>query len=162
MAIKMSLKIGLDFHGVINTNPSYFKDFTEYAVAQGHQIYIVTGGPASAISSFLKAWGIKYTEMYTILDHYSALGKVTFFPDGHFKMDENLWDAAKAKYCRKHNISIMIDDSIVYGRSFTTPYCRYDEVTRSCTLKKGISISLALKPEECLRQMEKALIAVAA
>ena len=38
------LKIGLDFHGVINTNPSYFKDFTEYAEARGHRIYIITGG----------------------------------------------------------------------------------------------------------------------
>lgn len=41
------LKIGLDFHGVINTNPSYFKDFTEYAEARGHRIYIITGGPAA-------------------------------------------------------------------------------------------------------------------
>lgn len=46
------LKIGLDFHGVINTNPSYFKDFTEYAEARGHRIYIITGGPAAKISSF--------------------------------------------------------------------------------------------------------------
>lgn len=51
------LKIGLDFHGVINTNPSYFKDFTEYAEARGHRIYIITCGPAAKISSFFECLG---------------------------------------------------------------------------------------------------------
>ena len=113
METKKSLKIGLDFHGVINTRPSYFKDFTEYAEAAGHQIYVITGGPAKAIESFLKAWGIKYTGLFTILDYYAAEGKVTYFPDGHFKIPDELWDTAKAKYCRQHKIDIQIDDSEV-------------------------------------------------
>jgi hypothetical protein len=77
------LKIGLDFHGVINTNPSYFKDFTEYAEARGHRIYIITGGPAAKISSFLNAWGIRYTELFAILDYYAARGEVKFFSAGN-------------------------------------------------------------------------------
>ncbi len=160
MEIKKSLKIGLDFHGVINSRPSYFKDFTEYAEASGHQIYVITGGPAKAIESFLNAWGIKYTEIFTILDHYAAEGKVTHFPDGSFKVPDELWDTAKAKFCRKHNIDIQIDDSAVYGLSFTTPYCRYNEVSRSCRLSKKLSVNLSLPPQDAIIQIEKALAAL--
>lgn len=157
METEKLLKIGLDFHGVINTNPSYFKDFTEYAERHGHQIYIITGGPAKAIESFLKAWGIKYTGLFTILDHYAALGKVTFYPDGNFKMDDKLWNTAKAKFCRKHHIDIHVDDSTVYGLSFSTPYCLYDEASRACSLNKKLVISFAIPPQDSLMQMAKAL-----
>lgn len=154
------LKIGLDFHGVINTNPSYFKDFTEYAEARGHRIYIITGGPAAKISSFLNAWGIRYTELFTILDYYAARGEVKFFSDGNFKMDDGLWNSAKAKFCRRHGIDIHIDDSDVYGLSFTTPYCLYDSVSRTCCLSKNNTVSFALPPRDCLHRIEKALAAL--
>ena len=160
METKKSLKIGLDFHGVINTRPSYFKDFTEYAEAAGHQIYVITGGPAKAIESFLKAWGIKYTGLFTILDYYAAEGKVTYFPDGHFKIPDELWDTAKAKYCRKHKIDIQIDDSEVYGRAFVTPFCRYNESSHNCQLDRNIVVNLALPPRDALIQIEKALDAL--
>ncbi len=160
METKKSLKIGLDFHGVINTRPSYFKDFTEYAEAAGHQIYVITGGPAKAIESFLKAWGIKYTGLFTILDYYAAEGKVTYFPDGHFKIPDELWDTAKAKYCRQHKIDIQIDDSEVYGRAFVTPFCRYNESSHNCQLDRNIVVNLALPPRDALIQIEKALDAL--
>lgn len=160
METKKSLKIGLDFHGVINTRPSYFKDFTEYAEAAGHQIYVITGGPANAIESFLKAWGIKYTGLFTILDYYAAEGKVTYFPDGHFKIPDELRDTAKAKYCRQHKIDIQIDDSEVYGRAFVTPFCRYNESSHNCQLARNIVVNLALPPRDALIQIEKALDAL--
>lgn len=157
METKKSLKIGLDFHGVINTRPSYFKDFSEYAEAHGHQIYIISGGPADKLESFLKAWGIKYTELFTIFDHYASLGEVKLYPDGQFRVDDKLWDTAKAKFCRKYNIDIHIDDSSVYGLTFTTPYCQYNEKDRTCTLPRQKIISFSCPPQEVLRQMEKAL-----
>ena len=160
METKKSFKIGLDFHVVINTRPSYFKDFTEYAEAAGHQIYVITGGPANAIESFLKAWGIKYTGLFTILDYYAAEGKVTYFPDGHFKIPDELWDTAKAKYCRQHKIDIQIDDSEVYGRAFVTPFCRYNESSHNCQLARNIVVNLALPPRDALIQIEKALDAL--
>jgi len=162
MKTEENLKIGLDFHGVINSCPSYFKDFTEYAESCGHQIYVITGGPAKPVESFLNAWGIKYTELYTIVDDYAAQGKVAFFPDGHFKLDDKLWNTAKAKFCRRRHIDIHVDDSSVYGLSFTTPYCKYDPVRRICSLPEKLTVSFAVSPRDAVKQIETALKALKA
>lgn len=157
METKHFLKIGLDFHGVINSHPSYFKDFTEVAISRGHQIYIITGGPAQKISCFLRGWGICYQELFAILDYYAAQGKVTFYPDGSFHIDDKLWNTAKAKFCKKYGIDIHIDDSTIYGQSFTTPYCLYDEKTGNCILDGHYKINLSIPPEESVKQLERVL-----
>ena len=157
MSNKHFLKIGLDFHGVINSHPSYFKDFTEAAISRGHKIYIITGGPAQKIACFLSGWGQCYHEIFAILDYYSAQGKVNFLPDGSFHIDDKLWNTAKAKFCQKYGIDIHIDDSEIYGRSFSTPYCRFDEKNRNCILDGQYKINLSLSPEESVKQLERIL-----
>ena len=157
MTTKQFLKIGLDFHGVINRHPSYFKDFTEAAVSRGHKIYIITGGPEAKIACFLQGWGIKYNEIFAIMDYYAKQGEVKFFLDGSFHVDDKLWNTAKAKFCKKYEIDIHIDDSDIYGQSFSTPYCHYDEQTGSCILNNKYKINLLQSPSESLKQMESIL-----
>ena len=158
MTTKQYLKIGLDFHGVINRHPSYFKDFTAAATSRGHEIYIITGGPAQKIACFLKGWGICYHELFAIMDYYAAKGEIQLFPDGSFHIDDKLWNTAKAKFCQKYHIDIHIDDSDIYGKSFSTPYCRYDEVSCSCLLDNHYRINLSLPPEEAVTQLERILL----
>lgn len=69
-------------------------------------------------------------------------------------------EQCKAKFCRRHGIDIHIDDSDVYGLSFTTPYCLYDSVSRTCCLSKNNTVSFALPPRDCLHRIEKALAAL--
>ena len=156
MSIKQ-LKIGLDFHGVINSHPSYFKDFTQAAVSRGHKIYIITGGPADKIACFLRGWGICYQELFAIVDYYAAKGEVTFYKDGSFHVDDKLWNTAKARFCKKYQIDIHIDDSDVYGQSFSTPYCHYDDKTGNCCLNNQYKINLLLPAEESIKQLEQVL-----
>ncbi len=151
------LKIGLDFHGVITVDPAYFKAFTDVASARGHQVYVITGGPEKDVQDFLKSWKICCYKLFTILDYYAERGMVTYYPDGTFKVDDDLWNTAKAKFCRRYQIDIHIDNSLIYGKYFTTPYCLYDPVARSCTLKNDLVVSLALPPADALSQIEKAL-----
>ncbi len=154
MVSKKTLKIGLDFHGVITDNPEYFKAFCNEAAKRGHEIYIVSGGPNEAIVRFLKDEGIKYHRVFAILDFYNTQGKVIFFEDVGFRMDDELWDAAKGKYCAENHIDIHIDDSKIYKKYFTTPYCQFKRDLRKCVVGRTI-IDFSKSPEVALDAIEE-------
>lgn len=68
--------------------------------------------------NFLDAWQIKYTAIFSLLEHFASHGKVTYFENGNFKVPDDLWNKAKAEYCLEHNIDIQIDDTLEYGKIF--------------------------------------------
>lgn len=134
-------KIGIDFHGVINTNPEFFRKFCQTALKQGIEVYIISGGPRETILAYLNQYQIPYSNLWCIYDYYEQRHQVEFYDDGSFHVEDELWNKAKAEYCKRQNICVHIDDSAIYGREFATPYCRYDEKTNSCVLN-GQQISL--------------------
>lgn len=144
-------KIGVDFHGVINTKPDFFREFCRAALKFGLEVYIISGGPRETILAYLNQYQIPYTKLWCIFDYYEQRHHVEFYDDGSFRIDDELWNKAKAEYCKEHNICIHIDDSVIYGREFATPYCRYDEQSNSCVLN-GKQIYLA-NPAQALSQI---------
>ena len=134
----ISKRIGIDFHGVISHNCDFFRRFADFVLTQGYEIYIISGGPYKYIKDYLHQKKIPYNELWCILDYYISLGIVTFHEDGSFYMDYKLWNTAKGKYCASNNIAVMIDDSIVYGQHFTTPYCWYDKTVDKGYLKDKV------------------------
>ena len=144
-------KIGVDFHGVINTKPDFFREFCREALKFGLEVYIISGGPRETILSYLNQYQIPYTKLWCIFDYYEQRHQVEFYDDGSFRIDDELWNKAKAEYCKEHNICIHIDDSVIYGMEFATPYCRYDEQSNSCVLN-GQQIYLA-NPAQALSQI---------
>lgn len=153
MSAGRKLKIGLDFHGVITDNPEYFKAFSELAVKEGHEIHVISGGPKETITQFLNRWGIKYSDIFAIVDYYDAKGCVTFFENGEFKVDEKLWNCAKAAYCEENHIDIHIDDTIRYSEGFKTPFCFYDVRTRHCSIRDKKIINLSASPKVALKEI---------
>lgn len=149
------IKIGLDFHGVINNRPEYFARFSRAAARKGYEIHVITGGPRDLVEKKLNAWGIYYTEIFAILDYYDAHGEVKYFENGEYKIPDKLWDTAKAEYCAVNGINVHIDDSSVYVKWFTTPYCHYDSDGSSCTSVSGTRINFADSPLTALHQIEK-------
>lgn len=127
-------KIGVDFHGVINTNPMFFKKFCELAIKQNIEVHIVSGGPREDIIEFLTLHQIKYDYLWCIYDYFEAKEEVVYGSDGSFHVEDEAWNEAKALYCRQNNINVQIDDSLIYGKYFTTPYCLYDEHKKSGVL----------------------------
>ena len=81
----LPLKIGLDFHGVINDNPVYFSRFTAEAVRRGYEVHIITGGPSHKVKELLDKWNICYTAVFAILDYYDAQGEVEYFENGEHR-----------------------------------------------------------------------------
>lgn len=144
-------KIGVDFHGVINTRPDFFREFCREALKIGLEVYIISGGPRETILAYLNQYRIPYTKLWCIYDYYEQRHQVEFYDDGSFHVDDELWNKAKAEYCKEQNICVHIDDSAIYGREFATPYCRYDEQANSCVLN-GKQIYLA-NPAQALSQI---------
>lgn len=127
-------KIGVDFHNVINRQPEFFKQLFDLAHERGIKVYIISGGPHDMIADFLASHSMKYDVLWCIFDYFNARKAVTFLADGSFYVDDIAWNRAKADYCRQHNIDLQIDDSPIYGKYFTTPYCRYDYQTQTGVL----------------------------
>ena len=144
-------KIGVDFHGVINTRLDFFREFCREALKIGLEVYIISGGPRETILAYLNQYRIPYTKLWCIYDYYEQRHQVEFYDDGSFHVADELWNKAKAEYCKEQNICVHIDDSAIYGREFATPYCRYDEQANSCVLN-GHKIPLE-NPEQALQQI---------
>ncbi len=144
------IKIGLDFHGVINNNPAYFRDFNREAMTQGWEIHIITGGPYEKVEAYLKNKKIPYTRLFAVFDFYNRQGLAEVRADGEFKIEKKLWDSAKAEYCLKNGISLHIDDSLEYGKNFLTPYCTYDAGNKNCRLDENNLLDLKAPVKETL------------
>ncbi len=146
------IKIGIDYHGVITANPEFFKKFNHYAINNNCLIYIISGGHKEDIRKFLLSNGIAYSTIWSTVDYYDELNQVKYFADGSFKIDDNLWDKAKAWYCAKNKIDIHIDDSVIYGKYFTTPFCLYNILEKKCLINDKY-IDFTSSPKDVLKAM---------
>jgi hypothetical protein len=124
-------KISLDIHGVIDSMPELFSFLSESIVNNGGEVHIVTGGRwDEKLEKQLIKLNIKWTHKFSVYDHLKESGaeqngKIQF-PDGTVqrKFNDEDWDKVKSDYCREHNISLHIDDTLAYNNYFTTPFAR--------------------------------------
>jgi hypothetical protein len=121
------MKIGVDFHGVLNADP-FFKEMTKIFVQHGHQVHLITGTSwTKKFEKELKDNGIfhfaHYTNFFSVTDALIARGEKVHWEDKDNPwFDKELWNKEKARYCKENNIDIHFDDSKEYGKYFTTPY----------------------------------------
>lgn len=126
------MKLGLDIHGVIDSNPESFAFMSRSVVAAGGEVHIITGGSwTSILEEQLRGYGIKWTSHFSVYDYLldsgiDSIGTIQF-PDGTIqkKFDYHLWDTIKAGYCKSNSINLHIDDTEVYSKYFTTPFLLY-------------------------------------
>lgn len=149
------IKIGIDYHGVITANPEFFRDFNRLAIEKGCEIYVLSGGSGADIKKFLQSHEIAYSTVWSMLDYFANQNMVSYLPDGSFQVQDDLWNDAKAKYCLDNGIDFHIDDSALYGQTFETPFCLYDERNKTCSVGKHYQcfIDFHLPPAEVLEQI---------
>jgi hypothetical protein len=124
-------KLGIDIHGVISSMPDFFSFLSESIIKNNGEVHIITGGSwTPELVNLLKSFNIKYTHTFSVYDHLEELksnvvGEIQF-PDGSIqkKFENNKWDRVKAEYCKANNISLHIDDTLIYNNFFSTPFCR--------------------------------------
>lgn len=120
------MKIGLDIHGVTDTNTKFFSEFSKAIIAAGGEIHIITGPSRFKTEPFLKEHDIAYTHFFSIVEEAERSKKDIRWEDADNPwIDSEAWNRAKAKYCKEHNIDMHIDDSDLYGQYFKTPYARF-------------------------------------
>lgn len=146
-------KVGIDFHGVLNTNPHFFKEFFDILYSKDCSVYVISGGPRRMIEDFLNNHDLSYAKIWCIFDYFDARQEVKFLADGSFYVDDEAWNAAKANYCRQNNIDVQIDDSSIYGKYFTTPYCLYNGYLKQGKLGNNI-IDFSQSAFDVLMQLE--------
>ena len=152
------MKIGIDYHGVINSNPEFFKKFADSALKENHRIIILSGSSADEVETYLTTYQIPFSEIYSLLDDFKRRGLVQFYEDGSFFVNNDIWNKAKAKYCLEHKVDVHIDDSMLYGAYFQTPFCLYALSSKRCTFaKKNIVINFNQAPEKVLQDLENTM-----
>jgi hypothetical protein len=126
------IKLSIDIHGVIDAKPSIFAIMSKLLCESGHEVHILTGGSwTKELEEELKSYGISWTHHFSVYDHLMDLevptkGEIKF-PDGTIqkKFIDGYWDSVKAKYCKENNISLHIDDTLIYNDFFETPFARF-------------------------------------
>lgn len=120
------MKIGLDIHGICDSNPEFFAEMSKLFIAAGHEVIILTGKmKAHGAIEEIEELGIGYTKFYSIVDYHQEIGSAIRYDEkGDPWIDELMWNQTKAQICALEKIDFHIDDSPLYGEHFTTPYAQ--------------------------------------
>lgn len=147
-----NIRIGVDYHGVITEAPEFFRKFNRAAISKGFNVYVLSGGYRRDIEAYLRVHKIPYSHIWAMVDYFSEKKLINFLDDGSFRVDDDLWNQAKARYCLENHIDIHIDDSNLYGQHFATPFCLFKPQLGKCYIKGNLSdeINFNQKPEVVL------------
>lgn len=117
------MKIGLDFHGVIDSSPLFFCCLSWRFVEDGHEVHIITGEEDTReFRKRLKGFMVKYTHLFSISSYHKSIGTKVWYDEKNTPwMDEDVWNKTKAWYCKENQIDLHIDDSEVFLQYFETP-----------------------------------------
>ena len=123
------MKIGLDVHGVIDKAPEFFGVITNLLKDNGHEVHIITGVTREDYARYGLSDGVVCTHFYSITDDLKNQGK-PWKDDIHGRplFNEYDWNTAKATYCKDNKIDIMLDDTVRYGKHFSTPFFLFQRV----------------------------------
>ena len=148
------LKIGLDYHGVIDTDYKYFAEFAMLARRRGHQIYVISGAPRTTIKYELSRHNFPVDFIFSILDYCLATGKIIQTSSG-VKIADDAWNKAKADFCLHNRVDWHIDDNKQYCDYFTTFCCYYQTTDHFCYINGKPQLNFNLSVDNALIQLEK-------
>ena len=118
----MAKKFGIDVHGVLDRFPALL-DLMDALMLAGHEVHIMTGAETPLAKQQLTALkcyqGLHYSHLFSITSQLLADGRDVSWRDiNNPVFSDEPWDRAKADYCAKVGIDMLIDDSPVYGKYF--------------------------------------------
>ena len=122
------MKLGIDLHGVITDIPETMIFLAKAVFNAGGEVHVITGGSTKKAEKELHELGFySYTCIFSVLDYHIEIetpvrGYNYIYGNPEFSNTE--WDRTKGDYCKRENIDIMIDDSLIYNEYFSTPFAR--------------------------------------
>lgn len=123
-------RLGLDIHGVIDHMPYKMRKLANTVLYAGGEVHIITGGDYKRAKIQLDKIDFPYTTLFSIQDFLNIkcehLNIGINLIDGKYLYTDELWDSAKAMYCKENEIDIHIDDSLHYREHFETPFLHFE------------------------------------
>lgn len=120
------ISVGIDIHGVLDTYYNILKPIMKMLIDNEHDVHIVTGIPFNKIEYLFKKIDIQreihFNHYFSIETSLLNKGYSYNVINGEKYFYTDIWNSEKSKYCTKHNISLMIDDTEAYGIYFETPF----------------------------------------
>jgi hydroxymethylpyrimidine pyrophosphatase-like HAD family hydrolase len=112
------MKIGIDYHGVIDTLSTTFAELSRKWIDRGHEVHIVTGKQWRDAEPRVRALGISFTHHYSIVDDHRLRGTPMIERENGFWMEEETWNRSKGEYCERERIDVHFDNDLKYARYF--------------------------------------------
>jgi len=123
------MKIGIDIHGTIERFPKFFSILIKVLRKIKVEIHITTGVEKRFAWKELKRLEIEYDYLFSIVEYHKKIGTLILWDENNRPwIDEYLWNRTKGDYCKINKINLHIDDSLVYGKYFSTPYVNFSKV----------------------------------
>lgn len=117
------MKIGIDFHGLLDTYPEVFRPLLKAARSLGAEIWIITGPPEEDAHQQIFKSGYRHEVHYdyirSVVDWVRDQGAPMWkdHKDTWWTKDE-FWWPAKEEICHAYGIDVMIDDKQGYEKYF--------------------------------------------
>lgn len=117
-------RIGIDLHGVIDSDIYLFKEILEYIHLRTFiKVYVISGPPTEEILAELDKLGLEqglhYESVSSVVDYLKHKDAKMWldYKDTWWADDEDWW-SAKAEICEILNVDLMIDDKEGYKDYF--------------------------------------------
>ena len=115
------MKIGFDFHGVLDLDDSHFRDLAKFAVSVGHEVHILTGSNFDRFvveSKGLLVKGVHYTHFFSVCDYLIEKGVENKGSLINPIFNSDIWNAAKGEYAFYAALDKHYDDCEIYSTNF--------------------------------------------
>lgn len=113
------MHLGLDIHGVIDTDLYHWKALANLIRKMGGEVTIITGETISP--KLLAELGDEafWDHLVSIQDELSKTMQPTGYNEfGRPLFPDEAWDSFKGKYCDEHGVTMYVDDTERYGKYF--------------------------------------------
>ena len=121
MANKDSLNYMIDLHGVIDSDPKFFKKMTSDLIKNRNLVYICTGSKIEDAQEKLNSLGFKININFNkilsisdIIEKTIPAAEIEYDVNGNLWVDGMIWWSMKGKLCKQYNIDVIMDDSEEY------------------------------------------------
>lgn len=115
------MNVALDFHGVIDHNPSIFIIMAEIIRKQGGKIVVISGSSNKddVLTKQLLEFNdgvVWWDEIVSVTDSLlEAEEEYVIDKHGRPWFSDDEWNGFKGRYCNKNNIDMLVDDTKDYG-----------------------------------------------
>ena len=130
------MKIGFDFHGVLNLKSDKFRNIAAKLVSEGHEVHVMTGSTERYWLEETKGLlekNVHYTHFFSVADYLKDLRIDNTGTYDSPRYDDDRWNSAKGEYAFYTGLCEHYDDYAEYEKFFPKT-CKFHLVQNGKTV----------------------------